>query len=172
MKFILNCDVRTEGKVTFRTAAEAAGVTLVEKLFDLSYIEQVHLFENVITVTKSDAVPWDEATDAVKAVISGNVVAHDPDFTVSEAAPPPRDRAELTPEVRQIEEILDRTVRPYLQGDGGDLDVVAYADNRVVVDYQGACGTCPSSVGGTLQAIQSILRDEFNPEVEVVSAIV
>ncbi|MGZ3691140.1 MAG: NifU family protein [Pseudobdellovibrio sp.] len=34
--------------------------------------------------------------------------------------------------------------------------------------YQGACGTCPSSTSGTLMAIEGILKDEFNPSVEVV----
>ncbi|RYZ63941.1 MAG: hypothetical protein EOP09_16785, partial [Proteobacteria bacterium] len=34
--------------------------------------------------------------------------------------------------------------------------------------YEGACGTCPSSVTGTLSAMQNILRAEFNPEIEVI----
>ena len=172
MKFILNQDVRSDGKITFRSRVEAQGVALVQRLFELSYVEQVHLFENVITVTKTDVVDWDAAVEEVKSAIGATIGDHDPDFQASDAAPPPRNREDLSDEVRQIEEILDRTVRPYLQGDGGDVDVVAYEGNRVIVDYQGACGTCPSSIGGTLQAIQGILRDEFNPEVEVVSATV
>ena len=36
-----------------------------------------------------------------------------------------------------------------------------------MVKYQGACGTCPSSATGTLEAIKSILRDDFNPDIEV-----
>ena len=69
----------------------------------------------------------------------------------------------------RIEEILDKTVRPYLQGDGGDLDVVDYTDNIVLVNYVGACGTCPSSLAGTLTAIESTLRAEINPNIRVVS---
>ena len=60
-------------------------------------------------------------------------------------------------------------MRPYLQSDGGDLDVLAYEDKRVVVSYAGACGTCPSAVSGTLDAIQSVLRSEVDPEIQVVS---
>jgi len=42
-----------------------------------------------------------------------------------------------------------------------------FKDNVLIVKYQGACGTCPSSTTGTLEAIRSILRDEFDPQIEV-----
>ena len=67
----------------------------------------------------------------------------------------------------QIEEILDRRIRPGLQGDGGDLACVSYENNVLIIKYQGACGTCPSSTTGTLEAIRSILQDEFDPQIEV-----
>jgi Fe-S cluster biogenesis protein NfuA len=173
MKFILNRDVKSTGKVTFRSADEANGIALVEALFALVVVEQVHLFENVVTVTKIDQAPWEDMADWVKQVLTNHVEEHDPDFELADATgggPVSHVRDDQPPEVRQIEEVLDRTVRPYLQGDGGDLDVVAYDNNRVVVSYVGACGTCPSSAAGTLQAVQSVLRDEVNPEIEVVSA--
>ena len=77
-------------------------------------------------------------------------------------------RESLSPELRQIEEILDQTVRPGLQGDGGDIEVVKYEDNKLYVFYQGSCGTCPSATSGTLMAIEGILRDSFNPGIEVI----
>ena len=70
--------------------------------------------------------------------------------------------------VEQIEEILDRTIRPGLQGDGGDLAVIKFEENKLYVHYEGACGTCPSATSGTLMAIEGILRDEFNPQIEVI----
>ncbi len=171
MKFILNRDVKTADKVTFRHPEEAAGVPLVEALFELSFVEQVHLFENVITVTKTVDEPWQEAIDTVKSVVQSKIDDHDPGFSVSdgERAPTSHVREDQPLEVQQIEEVLDRTVRPYLQSDGGDLDVLAYEDKRVVVSYAGACGTCPSAVSGTLDAIQSVLRSEVDPEIQVVS---
>jgi Fe-S cluster biogenesis protein NfuA len=64
--------------------------------------------------------------------------------------------------------VLDRTVRPYLASDGGGIVVLRREGRFVFVKYQGACGSCPSSIGGTLQAIQSILRDEIDPDIEVI----
>ena len=173
MKFILNRDVKSTGKVTFRGADEANGIALVEALFALVVVEQVHLFENVVTVTKVDQAPWEDVADWVKEVLTNHVEEHDPGFELADAGsggPVSHVRDDQPPEVQRIEEVLDRTVRPYLQGDGGDLDVLAYENNRVLLSYAGACGTCPSAVAGTLQAIQSVLRDEVNPEIEVISA--
>lgn len=167
MKFILNLDVKSAGKVTFEGPEQARGVPLVERLFELPYVRQVHLFENVITVSKDDSTDWPAAADRIKEIAAREIRSHDPDFTPQE---PERSRDDLPDDIRAIEEVLDRTVRPYLQGDGGDLDVLAYENKRVVVNYQGACGSCPASESGTLTAIQGILRDEIDPAIEVVSA--
>ena len=68
----------------------------------------------------------------------------------------------------KINEILDEQVRPYLQGDGGDLYVLGLEGNQLTVHYQGACGSCPSSISGTLAGIESLVR-QIEPEIEVVS---
>ena len=90
---------------------------------------------------------------------------HNPHFV--DYDPEKERRKHLGPELLKIEEILDKRIRPGLQGDGGDLAVVSFADNVLIVRYQGACGTCPSSTTGTLEAIRAILQDEHNPEIEV-----
>ena len=77
-------------------------------------------------------------------------------------------RQNLSPELQKIEEILDRTIRPGLQGDGGDIEIIKFEENKVYVMYQGACGTCPSSTTGTLMAIEGILKDEYDPAIEVI----
>ena len=167
MKFILNLDVKSVGKTTFEDPEQARGVPLVECLFDLPFVRQIHLFENVITVSKDGETDWQDAADQIKEIAAREIQEHDPNFTPHE---PERIRKDLPEDIKAIEEVLDRTVRPYLQGDGGDLDVLAYENKQVVVSYQGACGSCPSSESGTLAAIQGILRDEIDPEIEVVSA--
>jgi len=74
------------------------------------------------------------------------------------------DRARLA----KINEILDEQVRPYLQGDGGDLYVLGLEGNRLTVHYQGACGSCPSSISGTLAGIENLVR-QIEPDMEVVA---
>ena len=80
--------------------------------------------------------------------------------------------ADLSPEDQQrlakITVLLDEQIRPYLKSDGGDLHVVGLAGNLLSVHYQGACGTCPSSISGTLRGIENMVRT-IEPDIEVVA---
>ena len=93
------------------------------------------------------------------------IAAHDPNFKVKEPVKlgPVLDN----PEVDKINAILDQTIRPALQMDGGDLNIIEFEGNTLKVAYQGACGSCPSSTMGTLKAIENILRDEYKPDIVV-----
>lgn len=165
-KFVLDRNVLNEGKATFSSLDEAKGNVIGTELLKLNSIRQIHLFQNVITVTARFDADEKELHEQVTAIIQTRMVMHDPNFGLEEAKK--SRRADLSPELQQIEEILDRTIRPGLQGDGGDLEIVKYENNQLYVSYMGACGTCPSSTTGTLMAIEGILRDEFNPQIEVI----
>lgn len=165
LKFILEKDVKAEGKVSFKTPQDCRDVPLAAALFDLRGVDQIHFFQNVITISKFSFEDWDNLEPAVQTCIENFIDDHDPNFKVYD--PEADRRASLSPELAHIEEILDKRIRPGLQGDGGDLVVKDFKDNTLIVKYQGACGTCPSSTTGTLEAIRSILRDEVNPHIEV-----
>lgn len=81
------------------------------------------------------------------------------------------DDERYSPEEREklmaISELLDERVRPFLQGDGGDLFIVGLEGNQLHVHYQGACGSCPSSLSGTLAGIESLVH-QIDPDLEVV----
>ena len=165
-KFVLDRPVLTEGKATYSTLQEAEHNVLANSLFQVEGVKQVHYFQNVITVTHGFDYDSDKIQKDVCAVIQTRMPVHNPNQTVLDEKKIARQN--LSPDLQAIEEILDRTIRPGLQGDGGDIEVVKFAKNKVYVVYQGACGTCPSSTTGTLMAIEGILRDEFNPAVEVI----
>lgn len=166
-KFITSLPVKGFGKTTYGRVDECQGVPLAREIFAIDGVTQLHFFENVITVTFADDERIGERIDKVKNVLIRDLPAHDP-FFATEMDETAR-RAALSPELQQIEAILDRTIRPGLQGDGGDLEVISLEGNTLSVRYQGACGSCPSSTAGTLMAIQGILREEFNPELEIQS---
>ena len=165
-KFVLDRPVLTEGKATYSNLQEAEHNNLARSLFQIEGVRQVHFFQNVITVTHQFDYDSEPIQEQVCAVIQTRMPTHNPNQTVLDEKKLARQN--LSPDLQKIEEILDRTIRPGLQGDGGDIEVIKYEDNKVYVLYQGACGTCPSSTTGTLMAIEGILKDEFKPEVEVV----
>lgn len=73
----------------------------------------------------------------------------------------------LFEKVRRIESVLDQHVRPALANDGGGLDLTDLNGDELMVQYQGACGSCSSSVGGTLQFIQDSLNNHLNTTLTV-----
>jgi Fe-S cluster biogenesis protein NfuA len=73
------------------------------------------------------------------------------------------------PRLAKINEILDERIRPALAGDGGWLEVLSLEDNKLTIRYQGACGSCPSSLTGTLMAIENMIKNEVDEDIEVVA---
>ncbi len=165
-KFVLDRPVLTDGKATYSTIQESEHNPMARSLFQIDGVRQVHYFQNVITVTHQFDYDSEKIQEQVCAVIQTRMPVHNPNQTVLDEKKMSREH--LSPDMQKIEEILDRTIRPGLQGDGGDIEVLKFEENKVYVVYQGACGTCPSSTSGTLMAIEGILREEFNPEVEVI----
>ena len=73
------------------------------------------------------------------------------------------------PKLREIDALLDERIRPYLAGDGGWLEIVGLENNTLRIRYEGACGSCPSSLTGTLMAIENMIREEIDPDIEVIA---
>ncbi|MCP4913163.1 MAG: NifU family protein [Oligoflexia bacterium] len=165
LKFIANKPVKKEGNSTYRSPLDCAENHLASKLFEIRGIDQVHFFDTVVTITKFGYEDWEEIEEKIVNTIKELLPSHNPDYF--DPDPEADRRRNLSPELQEIEKILDKTIRPGLQGDGGDVQTVSYEDDVLLIKYQGACGTCPSSTTGTLQAIQGILRDEYSPEIQV-----
>jgi Fe-S cluster biogenesis protein NfuA len=69
----------------------------------------------------------------------------------------------------QVEQALDK-IRPALQRDGGDVELVDVGDDGVVkVRLTGACGGCPMSAITLKQGIERVLKQEVPAVKEVVS---
>ena len=170
LKFVVNQSLKRDGKATINSPDETPQLKLIEGLFQIQGVKQLHFFQNTVTVTHEGLLSLEDLIEQVLPVLKTRVPVHDPDFGEPEPQQgPKKDRSELSEEMQQIEEILDRTIRPGLQADGGDIEIIKKVDNEVHILYQGACGGCPSSMMGTLDAIQSILQHELGePSLQVV----
>lgn len=170
IKFVVNCPVKIDGKATFTKPEDAQGVLLAEQIFKVDGVEQLYFFENVVTVTYQVDIERNNLIEQVSSVLQTRLPVHDPNFIFGDEDKKKKQRESRSPEIDQIEEILDRTIRPGLQADGGDIEVIDYKDKTVTLTYEGACGSCPSSMYGTLDAIYSILRAEYDPELDIMIA--
>ena len=69
----------------------------------------------------------------------------------------------------KIQEALDK-IRPSLQADGGDVELVDVEDGIVKVRLQGACAGCPMSQMTLKMGIEARLREEF-PDIKAVESV-
>ena len=67
----------------------------------------------------------------------------------------------------EVLEVLDK-LRPFLQRDGGDVELVDVEDGVVKLRLMGACGSCPSSTITLKAGIERALLEEVDGIKEVV----
>jgi Fe-S cluster biogenesis protein NfuA len=156
---------------SYESAAEAEGDELARALFAIEHVANVFYVDRWLTVTQDGEVDWKDLVRELAVPIRAAPAASDQSATTVAAAEDAFAHLNETDRQRldEINELLDRQIRPYLQGDGGDLFILGLAGNRLTVHYQGACGTYPSSISGTLQGIQNLLRS-IEPDIEIVAA--
>ncbi|HKG78359.1 MAG TPA: NifU family protein [Pyrinomonadaceae bacterium] len=170
VKFILREPVSNGVARQYGSADQAANDSLAKSLFDVGNVVSVFYMDSMITVEKDDEGDWDELLPALAVPIRAAEAVNASAAAAAAAVGGPI--AALTsddPRLLQINEILDEKVRPALMGDGGYLEVLGLSDHTLSIRYQGACGSCPSSLTGTLMAIESMLKQEVDPDLEVVA---
>ncbi|MBO8130338.1 MAG: NifU family protein [Candidatus Marinimicrobia bacterium] len=70
----------------------------------------------------------------------------------------------------KIEKVIE-SLRPYLQADGGDVELVEVTEDGIVkLRLTGACGGCPMSTYTLRMGIENRLKEEV-PEVKRVEQV-
>lgn len=168
-KFVLK-EPLTHGLArSFESAAKAKDDPLATALFAIPHVTNVYYIDNWLTVTQDGSAPWDELLRQLAPPI--RVAEASVGITRAEAEKLIADTAAGNPidaeRLAQINALLDQQVRPALMRDGGGLEIVQLDGNQLKVHYQGACGSCPTSLFGTLAAIENLLHT-IEPELELI----
>jgi len=176
-QFILNGKVIGEGTKTFDSPEVAENDTLAKELFKIFGIQNVYLKENFVTITKSNTVGWHTLMEK-----TGHTLEKYLKFYGTGDEPEQADNVHPVLEAfkkedffnydgdRQTEVVnalLDVAIRPALANDGGGINILSIEGKQIKINYQGACGSCPSSTTGTLQYIEQFLKEAISPELEV-----
>src|SRR5437773_11513615 len=170
VKFILREPVSNGVALQFESAEKAQSDPLAKSIFDTGNVVSVFYMDNMITVEKEDAADWDELLPTLAVPIrAAQSVSPSPSENVAGVGGAIAAVTSDDPRLLRINEILDEKVRPYLMGDGGYLEILDLTDHTLKIRYQGACGSCPSSLTGTLMAIEGMLKQEVDPELEVIA---
>lgn len=71
---------------------------------------------------------------------------------------------------QRVARVLNEEVRPALQMDGGDIEVLDVRDGVAQVRLNGVCGGCPSTIMTMIVGIEQELRRHL-PEIEYLEAV-
>ena len=171
VKFILKEAVSHGTSHSFKNAEAAAGDSLASSLFEVGEVVSVFYMDKMITVEKTDEIDWDEIlpTLAVPIRAAETVKTNNGGAAAASIGGAIAAAANGDPKIAEINALLDERIRPYLASDGGWLEVVELEDSKLKIRYEGACGSCPSSLTGTLMAIENMIKEEIDPDIEVIA---
>ena len=171
VKFILREPVSNGVAQQFNSHSQAEKDPLAKALFDVGHVVSVFYMDKMITVEKDNEGDWDDLLPVLAVPIRAAESVSAPAGAAAAAAMGGAIAAVTSddPRLLRINEVLDEKVRPALMGDGGYLEILALNGHTLSIRYQGACGSCPSSLTGTLMAVENLLQMEVDPELEVIA---
>jgi Fe-S cluster biogenesis protein NfuA len=164
LKFVLNEKLLKAETRQFPEKESAQNDPFAKGIFEISGVVSVFYMDKFVTIEKAKDANWGQIQRPFIEFLKTfdvTLIPAEKEVTISE------NEDEL---IKKINEILNQRVRPYLASDGGGLQVLGIEGNKVMIRYQGACGSCPSSISGTLAAIEGLLKRDLNPALEVIAA--
>lgn len=79
----------------------------------------------------------------------------------------PKKRMTNVQRMKKVMEIIDNEIRPKLQADGGDIELVDVDGKRVSVSLHGRCSQCRSSEVTIRNLVEKMLREHVEPDIVV-----
>ena len=182
MKFVANKPLVT-GTFEYKNVAEAQHAPIAQELFNFSYVNEVFISANYISITKRDDVEWSDISNDLrefmrsylenKNPILSDQVLQNKTSAVNDTGNKTINHSAQTDIDREIIAILDEYVKPAVASDGGHIAFDSFNEDTktVRVILQGACSGCPSSTLTLKNGIETMLRDMLQGRVENVEAI-
>lgn len=72
--------------------------------------------------------------------------------------------------IKEVQQLIEEEIRPALQFDGGDIELIDVEDGIVKVKLVGACAHCPSSAMTLYQGVEKMLKSKI-PEVKGIEQV-
>ncbi|RPG60287.1 MAG: NifU family protein [Flavobacteriales bacterium TMED191] len=171
MKFVSNKMLAKESR-EYLTVNETEKLTLMRKLFTFPFVKEIFISNNYISIKKHESVEWMDITNQLRILIqeslNNGILIYVSNKTKKSEKKSNKKKSQL---IIQIEQILDKYIRPGIQMDGGDIELVSCEKGVLKVFLKGACSGCPSSQMTLKNGIESLLKDKLAEKITEVVAI-
>ena len=181
MKFGTNKSL-TNTDVEYINIEEASKSSpLAKALFGFSFVKEVFISENYISITKFDIVEWNDIYSEIRSFISSYlqenkiIIKELPKSNSTTNNPKEKEDDIINFEgtSAKIVAILDEYIRPAVASDGGNIAFKSYNEETKIVKVvlQGACSGCPSSTITLKNGIETMLQEMLPNKISQVVAI-
>ncbi|WBW71680.1 mitochondrial [4Fe-4S] cluster transfer protein Nfu1 [Schizosaccharomyces osmophilus] len=176
IKFLPGLDILppTIGTLEYMRSQEFNNSPLAEKLFGIPGVKSIFYGRDFITVSKDESQSWSRLKPEVFSTIMEHLSNGE---TVLSGDPlnGPSDTQILESDsqiVAMIKELLETSIRPSIQEDGGDVEFRGFDEETGMVSLKlrGACRSCSSSAVTLKSGIQQMLN-HYIPEVREVNQV-
>tara|TARA_B100001063_G_scaffold187895_1_gene178168 strand:- start:662 stop:1531 length:870 start_codon:yes stop_codon:yes gene_type:complete len=169
LKFVSN-KLIVENNLEFNNIDEAQNMEFAKKLFEFSYVKNVFLSKNFVSITKYKVKNWDEIVHELRSFIKNYLENNKIHETLVKKE---KVDIKLDDTSEKIISILDEYIKPAVSSDGGNILFDSYDSEKklVKVILQGACSGCPSSTITLKNGIENMLKEMLQGQVETVEAI-
>ena len=187
MKFVSN-RMLADQSIEFIDSTDAEKIPMINKIFQLPFVESIFLSKNFISIAKTDNIEWGEITLELRNFIT-TVLNEDEIKNYTENIKIEKKDTIKSEEIGSSEKVqvsgnepktdleknivglLNEYIRPAVEGDGGAIEFDSYDKGTVKVVLKGACSGCPSSTATLKQGIESLLIQKLGNEIKEVVAI-
>jgi Fe-S cluster biogenesis protein NfuA len=179
LKFVCNKPLVGE-LCEFSSIDEAKVSPLATALFQFSFVKNIFMDKNYISITKYDIAEWADITFQLREFIRIYIEDGKPilDKPLKQQVKAEEKKTEskfenLDDISKNIVNILEEYVKPAVASDGGNIEFKSYnaETKRVEVLLQGACSGCPSSTLTLKSGIENMLKEMLNDQGISVHAI-
>jgi Fe-S cluster biogenesis protein NfuA len=177
LKFVANKKL-VAFDLEYKNIEEAKNSPLATELYNFSFVKEIFISENYVSITKFDVVEWSEITNEIRGFIK-QFIADGKTIVDKSVQPKSKEQQggiqleDLDDISKQIIAILDEYIKPAVAADGGNILFQSYEQETKVVNVilQGACSGCPSSTITLKNGIENMLKQLIPGQIEHVVAL-
>ncbi|MEI6020387.1 MAG: NifU family protein [Bacteroidota bacterium] len=187
LKFVANKLLLVSGATAeYQNASETTHAPIAKQLFMFPFVKRLFISSNYITITKIDAIEWEEIRDELRVFLTNYLNQGNAIITQLPVKEVPKDSnfketisintqhaAPSSDVENKIIEVLEQYIRPAVEQDGGLITFKELNNGVVTVQMRGSCSGCPSSTMTLKAGIEALLKRLMPNDVkEVISEAV
>jgi len=170
-QFVISKNI-SEQRVLIRRGQPVEGSILLEKLFQITDIEEVLIESSIITLKKKGNSTWQSLGAKIGPAIRDSLNNAGPIISeeLIEALNKPIviSEDELKKRIEDVQRLIDKQVAPALAGHGGHVNLVKIIGGQVHLSFGGGCQGCTQISVTVKDGIEKLLKAELPWMVEII----